>query len=545
MSEHIKNWLKVKSNLAFLTILIFSFAVNLYYFSITSQQALWWDEADYMAYAKNLAGSPINWVVTPKHNSLYPFIAAIFFKIGFSEVLVKFFMQFIPAIGSIFLSSLIARKMYKDPRISVIVSFLMATLWVSLFNATRFHVDTLALFFGLLAIYVFWQGQEKQEKIFQKIDKKWAIPLTVFFVILTYAVRRGYIIFGAFFAIHLLLTRKTSSLAKDKYNWIGLGVAIALFFLVENLIFSSGLGSISGEYYHQENKINFLPFQVFGAFFNNPYSQVLSVLSYLFWIGLALTIFKLFLSVGHISSSEESKSDLFNIISIIITLGLFIFILRTPGTFGEARWYLPLAFSSIVLISKSSIFLTRFLENKKRNLGIFVIALLVIYGGYYEMKYSDQLIKDKIGSFDGIRKAGIYLKDISSESEKIIGLPAPQLAFYSERSVFRPRDLLGINDTNNVPFDPVLEKIKSDQDLKYLVVSFSEPNHPDWMRNSDVNIQQTGTMKIPFMDTTVNLQNGKQDIKQEGSYGEITFKLLKIEQEVFIYEITHEVRQSL
>jgi hypothetical protein len=539
MSETIKKWLKSKSNFAFLLIIILSVCVNLYYFSKTSQQALWWDEADYMAYAKNLAGLPVNWVVTAKHNSLYPFIAALFFKLGASELLVKFFLQFLPTVGTVILSGLLARKMYQDNRVSVIVSFIIACLWTLLFNASRFHVDTLALFFGITSIFVFWQGYEKQEKIFRRFDKKWAIPLTILFVVLTYAVRRGYIIFGAFFAIYIFSTRKIHHLLKDKYNWIGLTIAIALFLFVESWIFSSGLGSISGEYYHQENQINFLPLQVFGAFFNNPYSSALSILTYLFWIGLISTIVKLSLSFGHINSSEESKSDLFNIISIAVTLALFIFILRTPGTFGEARWYLPLALSSCILIAKPSMFIAKFLESKKKNLGIFVVAILIVYGGYYELKYNHDLIEQKLTSFDAIHKTGELIKESSSPNEKILGLPAPQLAFYSERSVYRPRDLLGINDTNNVPFDPVLEKIKSDPDLRYIVISFSEPNHPDWMRNNDANIQQTGIMSIPFTNTTINLQTGKQEIKQEVYYGKVSFKLVKIEQEVFIYEINH------
>ena len=35
----------------------------------------------------------------------------------------------------------------------------------------------------------------KKEKIFGKIDPKWAIPLTVLFVVLTYSIRRGYFLF--------------------------------------------------------------------------------------------------------------------------------------------------------------------------------------------------------------------------------------------------------------------------------------------------------------------------------------------------------------
>ncbi|MGV8142523.1 MAG: ArnT family glycosyltransferase [Candidatus Pacearchaeota archaeon] len=553
MSERIKNWFKSKSNFVFFLVIVFSIILNLYFFSKTASQALWWDEADYMAYAKNLAGFPVDWIVTSKHNSLYPFIAALFFKLGFSEMLVKFSLQLVPAVCSVILSGVIARKMYKDKRVGTIVAFLTSILWVNLFNSTRFHIDILAMFFGLMAVYIFWTGYERKEKIFGKLNQNWAIPLAVLFVVLTYAIRRGYIIFGFFFIAYILGTRKIKDISKDKYNWIGLVLGIVLFLFVESFIFSAGLSSISGEYYHEENKLNFLPLQVFGppissstnlGFFTNAYNPLLSVLSYLFWIGFVSAVIKLFLAFGYIRSSEESKADLFNVFSIVLTLFLFIFVLRTVGSFGEERWYLPLAFSSLIFISKASLYITKFFDNKKqRMVGIVIVSALLLYGGYYELKYSNQLILDKQTSFEAIRDAGLYIKSISSQTDKIIGMPITQLAFYSERSVARPRDLLGINDTNNVPFDQVLQKIKEDPNLKYLIVSFSEPNHPDWMQKIEY-VSQNGqaviaSWTIPFTNTSIDFRTGKQDIKQSISYGEITFNLNKIEQEVFIYEIEH------
>ena len=66
-------------------------------------QALWWDEADYLAYAKNLAGIGSNWIISAKHNSLYPFLAAGIFKSGFGETAAKFLLQLIPSILSVVL----------------------------------------------------------------------------------------------------------------------------------------------------------------------------------------------------------------------------------------------------------------------------------------------------------------------------------------------------------------------------------------------------------------------------------------------------------
>src|SRR3989338_8017051 len=188
--DKIKAFLKNKHNLAFVLILLFAIGIRLYYFDITKDQAIWWDESDYLAYAKNLAGYHSNWIITTQHNSLYPYLAALFFQLNLSEVIVKFFLQFIPSILSVVLVYFICKEMYEDKRIALIASFLMAVLWEHLFNTVRFHIDILALFTGLLAIYVFWKGYEKKEKIFGKINPNWAIPLTVILSILTYTVRR-------------------------------------------------------------------------------------------------------------------------------------------------------------------------------------------------------------------------------------------------------------------------------------------------------------------------------------------------------------------
>ncbi|MEM3074692.1 MAG: hypothetical protein QW727_02000 [Candidatus Pacearchaeota archaeon] len=54
--QKIKNWLSDKHNLVLFGILIFAFIIRLYYFALTKNQPLWWDEAEYMSAAKSYAG---------------------------------------------------------------------------------------------------------------------------------------------------------------------------------------------------------------------------------------------------------------------------------------------------------------------------------------------------------------------------------------------------------------------------------------------------------------------------------------------------------
>ena len=107
--ERLVKWLKNRNNLILIGIILLALVLRLYYFDITNSQPLWWDEADYMAYAKNLAGLPTTWIVSSQHNSIYPFFAAILIKLGLSEEIMKFLLGIIPSFIVVILVYIISR----------------------------------------------------------------------------------------------------------------------------------------------------------------------------------------------------------------------------------------------------------------------------------------------------------------------------------------------------------------------------------------------------------------------------------------------------
>ena len=540
--EKIKIWLKDRHNLLFVLIFTLAILIRLYYFWLTKTQPLWWDEADYMAYAKNLAGFHVDWIVTPEHKSLSSFLVAAIFKIGLTEVVAKFVLQIIPSILSVFLVYFVCREMYKDKRVALIVSFLFATFWAHLFDTFRFHVDIPSLFTGLLAIYVFWRGYENNQKILGRIDPKWTIPITVLLVMLTYSIRRGHFILGVFFLAYMLLTRNWKSLLKDKYNWFALAIAMVILFAVEKTIFVSeevGVGAFS-TYFQRDLPINFLPLGVFRAYFESLGIGP-NILLYLFWFGVILIALNVFLSLGSIRKLKNTtRADLFCLIQIILTLFFFIYIIRAQNAFGEPRWFFPLLLGSLVAISKATLTISDYIKPYSKHISILLIFLLIALGGYYEVKHADGIIKNRANSFTGIRQASLFVRDISNEDDIIISKGEPQVSYYSERRAIQPSRLVGWTG-NDVPLNLTLEKIEETPEAKYLMVSFSEPNHPQWMQKVHYNQQgQQMAWEIPFMNTTINFATGQQDIKQSVTYGNLTFNLLKVEQEVFIYTITRE-----
>ncbi len=526
------NWFKDKYNLTFLGILLLAIAIRIYYFTLTAHQPLWWDESDYLAYAKNLANLGGDWIVTAQHNSLFPFIVAGLFLLKLGEPAVKFILEIIPSIFIVVLTYLICLKMYSDKRIALISSFLMTVFWVLLFNSTRFHLEAPGFFLGLLAIYVFFQGYERKEKIFGKINSNWAIPLAVIFVVLTYAIRRGYFLFGVFILVYMLLTKNWKQLIKDKYNWIGAGLGILLLFLVEKFLFFSGISEVGSTYFHPENPLSLVSLKVFNSFFIlGKFYQ--NIYFYLFIIGIIFVLVNIFLYLGYINKEKNAKvrGDLFVIITILFTLLNFIFILRVQGNFGEERWYLPLVLGAFIAVSRGTLLIGDFIKKYNKIIAVIVIIFLIGVGGFYQIKQADVIIKNKIPSFEGIKQASLYVKEISSANEIIISQPVPQTIYYSEMKVLQPEQIANVTGSN-YDMKEFLDGLEKNPNAKYLLVSFSEPGYPAWMKQ-----QSSTSWSIPFMDTTID-SSGQQNIRQSIKYQNFTFTFLDVKQDVFIYEIS-------
>lgn len=530
------NWFKDKYNLTFVGILILAIAIRMYYFVLTAHQPLWWDESDYLAYAKNLANLGGDWIVTAQHNSLFPFIVAGLFLLKLGEPAVKFILEILPSIFIVVLTYLICLKMYSDKRIALISSFLMAVFWVLLFNSMRFHLEAPGFFLGLLAIYVFFQGYEHKEKIFGKINPNWALPLVAVFAVLAYAVRRGYFLFGLFLIIYMLVTKPWKELVKDKYKWAGVLVTLLLVFLAEKFLFFSGISEVGSTYFHPENSFRVLSYlKVFGTFFSfNGFFGDMAL--YLFIIGIITIAVNLMLHIGYIKKDKSAKArgDLFVFITLFFTLAFFIFTRIVPEGFGEERWYLPLALGAFIALSQGILLIGDYIKKYNKVISLVLILALSIFIGYMQLQQADPIIKDKIPSFEGIKEASFYVKEISSPEDTIISQPVPQAIYYSERKVLQPEQIAG-STGSNYELKEFLEGLEKNPDAKYLLISFSEPGYPDWMK------QQSQTFwKIPFMDTTIDFTTGQQNIRPSIKYQNFTFTLLDVKQDVFIYEISRK-----
>ena len=227
---------------------------------------------------------------------------------------------------------------------------------------------------------------------------------------------------------------------------------------------------------------------------------------------------------------------------LAITLAYFLFYQKRLTEFGEDRWYFPLLFASLISISKGTLMITNYIKRYSKIISIIIIVLLIGYGGYYELQHTDLIIKNKLDSYNGIKQASLAIKQISNSEDIIVSVPTPQTAYYSERKVIGPGRLTGVPNPQT-KFEDFLSKVNENKNIRFVVVSFSEPNHPEWMiKETYTQNPQTGqTMfaawEISFMDTKIDFVNNVQDIKQSIQYGNLKFKLLNIFEESFVYEI--------
>ncbi len=162
--EKIKKWLKDRYNLAFVGVIIFAFILRWYYFVLTKNQPLWWDEAAYGTLAKNFVyhlwdKSDIVIGETLIRPPLFPLIWSVLIKIGFNEVVNRFLLEFLPSVISVAFVYFIGKELY-NKKIGLIASFIFSSLWIHLFYTGRLLTHSLSIAFLFDSIYFFIKESE-------------------------------------------------------------------------------------------------------------------------------------------------------------------------------------------------------------------------------------------------------------------------------------------------------------------------------------------------------------------------------------------------
>ena len=80
--------------------------------------------------------------------------------------------------------------------------------------------------------------------------------------------------------------------------------------------------------------------------------------------------------------------------------------------------------------------LAGYLKKYHKYLGVIVVGLLLIFGGYQMFTNANLIIKNKVGSYSDLKNVGEWLNKNSFPGEAILSGALPQMTYYSERAVF-------------------------------------------------------------------------------------------------------------
>jgi len=438
------NWLKKPNNFVLVAILVFAFAIRLYYFILTKSQPLWWDEASYGSLAKNLLhhawdnmpGIVGETVIRPP---LFPLLWAFLVMFGLPEVGVRFILEFIPSVLAVFFVYLAGKELY-NKRIGLIAAFIFSVLWIHLFYTCRLLTNVPALPFIFLSVYYFVKATKGE------FNAKWfAISLILLSISSLIRYPNGLIFFV--YLLFLIIMFRVDLVKKSSFwisGFIGL-IPMFLFFIynfvTKGNIFPAVLGSdyiTSGTEAAKPIAFGLLKFiRIYLGGWGNPFLIF-------FLVGIGFVIFELVVGYDLIRKRGRLQSHLFLLLLLVLIYAYFVFYLRV----AEDRWLFATSFPLACLSAFGFSYVYGLLKKYQKTLAAVVILVLLAWGAYAQVKTADPLIKSKAESFLEMRQGFEWIKENTPEDAIISGSGIDVYSlYYAERIYNRINDKFSVSDT--------------------------------------------------------------------------------------------------
>lgn len=445
------------SNFILVAILVFALILRLKY--LTINQAVWYDEAEYLSVAKNWAFNLTSYQLHYVRPPLLPFLMAGLYKIGFDELAMRVLILVFSMTGILF-TYLVGREIF-NKWVGLIATFIMSFFYLHLFSTARILTDMPSMTLWLMSSFFFWKGYIK------KRSKKylWLLgPLLVAGLLM----RFPFGLLAIVILVYLLITEGIKFL-KDKDLWIGAGLGIISivpytiwYYITYSKIILLGPAGFYGHFSQLKEYV-----QMFPIIFQSPIPGIITLSPYfgnffilLLFIGIGVILFNLITGYDMIKRNESLKNYLFILFWLIAP---FIFFAFFAGQIAEDRYLFYLYPAAFFLIGIVLIKIYEFIKKTNRVLALSVILLILISASVTQISYADRIIKIKSTSYIQFREAGNWIKENSSPGDKIIAAGEPQLNYYSERDViYWPEDY------------EINEFIEKNKEVKYIILSVLE-----------------------------------------------------------------------
>jgi len=477
-TEKIKNWFKDPYFLGFIGIMILAFAIRMYFFWITKNQAVWWDEGEYMVRVKHIVLGTASSGFFSGRELFTPYLWSVFYYLSKSEVLIRF-IQVIISTLTVAVTYFLGKEVY-DKRTGLIGSLLMTFFWLHLFFTCRLLTYLYTPLFYTLALVLFWKGycsELKQDKY---------LFLSFVTIIIGLGIYSSITFAAITIVLYLLLTEKFAFL-KNKRLWkYGL---LSLPFLLLSFIPSY---IVQGSFIPRLTQMGEATQQGTGLGLPGilTYFSMMPRLTLLIWTILLilslLVVVRIFFYVDLILKNKAPaylKKDLFIFLGALVQFVFYTYVAMKIGGSYDA-WILGVFPFLFILIARFVFEVKDYFSKVNINYGkVFVLVILIILAisCYQHFQFADSSIKAKIPSFQSLIPAGEWIKQHSNLSDIVISSSLPQMAYYSERETYPY--------LRNVPTadDPTIRLNESDFDNfvqlkkpRYITDSLFEAV-PDWV----------------------------------------------------------------
>jgi len=452
----IKHWFKDPYNLALVGILVFAFCLRLYYFILTKNQPLWYDEADYMNIARYWAKGHPHWTFSSIRPPLFPLVLAILMKFGFTEFSIKVLIALTSLMG-IFLTYKLGSFMF-NKFTGLVGSFILTIFWSFNFYSYRILVDVPLLALWVVTIYHFLKAR--------KTNTFKDNLLFFFFASISFLFKYTsailIIVIGLYF-----ITVENFKILKDKKFLIGSipGFLILFCFLIFEWIkfgspiafLTKGLGTRSYE----------RPFLI--SLWNQTkliFTMHHSILMWLSILGIIFMVYKTIVA-WKLALKKESKYNKYYFNLLLFFVSILIFGALNYGAYMEERYYFP--FLPAIYFSIGEL-LNQF--KKREYLTIVGIAVCILFSiaAYQNLTHGNTIIKYKLHSFEQLKYTGESIKSQLKEDESFMATQElAELVYYSQRN--------GISIPKN---ETQVEDLIKNYNIKYYILVLWYPPFPQW-----------------------------------------------------------------
>lgn len=488
LKDALFGWVKDNYDKTFLVILGMALIIRLYYFFLTMNQPLWWDEACYGSLAANLVShlwdnTQLIRGETLIRPILFPFFWSILMRLHIPETGVRFLLEFIPSILSVFFVYLTTKELY-NKRIALMSSFVFSVFWIHLFYSSRLLTNIPALLFLFSSIYYFVKSTKNNF-----IPKYFSISLILLSISTLMRYPNGLIFFAYLFM--LIIGKKL--LIKDKKFWISgiIGLTPILLFFLFNFIASGNIfPALFGGGYLTPAEIDGQSAPPAWGFLHNipiylstfsilqlPSISFIALLKSIFFIffliGFGIALLELVLGYNLIIKNKRIMAHLLLFLVLISIYSFFIFYLKG----AEDRYFFPTSITLAAFTALGMDYFYKFIKKLKgKNLAITVVIVILFIGAYTQITFADQLIKNRQQSFLQIRQGFEWFAKNTPETTVVAGTGIEPYAVYYARN-----QQLAI-PLNRSEEDKILE-------ADYLVYHFFTPQQdyiPDYLtKNQD------------------------------------------------------------